>query len=109
MWLEKGIYLRVDSAKKIVRNQTVLDFVNEVYARNRTKERDQKRLALKTELIGKIVMTNYGKVRYCKVTDVVFENLAEVKINGTNTSLIEFYMTKYNKKIENEKQPLIEV
>lgn len=40
MWLEKGIYLRVDSAKKIVRNQTVLDFVNEVYGRNRTKERD---------------------------------------------------------------------
>lgn len=40
MWLEKGIYLRVDSAKKIVRNQTVLDFVNDVYARNRTKERD---------------------------------------------------------------------
>lgn len=54
-------------------------------------------------------MTNYGKVRYCKVTDVVFENLAEVKINGTDTTLIEFYKTKYNKKIENEKQPLIEV
>lgn len=44
-------------------------------------------------------MTNYGKVRYLKVTDVIFENLAEVKINGTDTSLIDFYKTKYNKKI----------
>ncbi len=26
--LEKGIFLRVDSAKKIVRNQTVLEFID---------------------------------------------------------------------------------
>ena len=31
MELERGIYLRVDTAKKIVRNQTVLQFINETY------------------------------------------------------------------------------
>lgn len=72
MWLQKGIYLRVDSAKKIVRNQTVLDFINEVYQKNKNKDRDEKRIALKSELNGKIIMTNYGKVRYLRVTDVVF-------------------------------------
>jgi hypothetical protein len=27
-FLEKGIFLRIDSAKKIVRNQTVLEYIN---------------------------------------------------------------------------------
>lgn len=40
MQLEKGIYLRVDSAKKIVRNQTVLDYINDVYSKNKNKDRD---------------------------------------------------------------------
>lgn len=34
MQLEKGIYLRVDTAKKIVRNQTVLQFINQLYRNN---------------------------------------------------------------------------
>lgn len=29
--LENGFYLRVDSAKKIVRNQTVLQYIDEIY------------------------------------------------------------------------------
>ncbi len=37
MQLEKGIYLRVDSAKKIVRNQTVLDYINALYSKNKNK------------------------------------------------------------------------
>lgn len=37
MQLEKGIYLRVDSAKKIVRNQTVLDYINDLYSKNKNK------------------------------------------------------------------------
>ncbi len=34
VFLEKGIFLRVDSAKKIVRNQTVLEFINETYRKH---------------------------------------------------------------------------
>ena len=40
MRLEGGIYLRVDGAKKIVRNQTVLDYINEVYNLNKNKEKE---------------------------------------------------------------------
>lgn len=43
MQLEKGIYLRVDTAKKIVRNQTVLQFIDEIYRHNTDKNRDEKR------------------------------------------------------------------
>lgn len=40
MSLEKGIFLRVNTAKKIVRNESVLDFINSTYAKYSNKERD---------------------------------------------------------------------
>ncbi len=36
---QKGIYLRVDPAKKIVRNQKVLTAINDVYAEHKDKDR----------------------------------------------------------------------
>lgn len=107
--MEKGIFLRVDSAKKIVRNETVLDYINSVYSKNKNKDRDEKRNILKTELVGQIVMTNYGKSRYLKVSDVIFDTIDDFKLNGSETSLREFYEKKYNRKINQSKQPLIEV
>ena len=38
--LEKGTFLRVDTAKKIVRTETVLQTINEVYRVHGDKERD---------------------------------------------------------------------
>jgi hypothetical protein len=62
--LENGIYLRVDSAKKIVRNQTVLEFINEIYKIHQDKEREERRKIVQTSLIGLTVMANYAKSRY---------------------------------------------
>jgi hypothetical protein len=109
MSLEKGIFLRVDTAKKIVRNESVLDYINSIYARNSSKDRDEKRVILKNELMGQIVMTNYGKTRYVKIIDLVFQTVDEFTLNGTTTTLRQFYETKYNRKIMNAKQPLIEI
>jgi hypothetical protein len=87
MSLERGIFLRVDTAKKIVRNESVLDYINAVYARNSTKDRDEKRVILKNELMGQIVMTNYGKTRYVKIIDLAFQTVDEFTLNGTTTTL----------------------
>jgi hypothetical protein len=38
--LENGFYLRVDSAKKIVRNQTVLQVIDEIYKIHQDKEKE---------------------------------------------------------------------
>ncbi len=62
--LESGFYLRVDSAKKIVRNETVLDFINKLMNLNKDKEKDERRTLVKEALVGSIVITNYGKMRY---------------------------------------------
>lgn len=37
--LENGYYLRVDSAKKIVRNQTVLQYIDHLYNIHKSKEK----------------------------------------------------------------------
>lgn len=47
MELNKGIYLRIDIAKKIVRNQSVLQAINEIYKIHCEKDRDEKRQILK--------------------------------------------------------------
>ncbi len=52
-------------------------------------------------------MTNYGKTRYLKISDVVFQTVDQLTLNGTDTTLRAFYETKYNKRIENAKQPLV--
>jgi type IV secretory pathway VirB4 component len=38
--LESGFFLRVDSAKKVVRNETVLDFINYFYKTHDGKDRE---------------------------------------------------------------------
>jgi hypothetical protein len=78
--LESGIYLRVDSAKKIVRNQTVLQFIDELYKIHQDKEKEEKRLILQNELSTKIVMTNYGKTCYHKIEEVVFQDLDSIQL-----------------------------
>ena len=105
--LEKGIYLRVDTAKKIVRNQTVLQFINEIYRNNASASKEEKRELVKQSLINKIIMTNYGKPRYVKVEDIVFLDMDTTFIPGTEMTIREYYSNKYNIKIENARQPLL--
>jgi len=68
--LEKGHFLRVDPAKKIVRNQTVLEFMDQLYLAHKEKDKAEKRNILKRELIEKIVMSNYGKTQYYQISDI---------------------------------------
>jgi hypothetical protein len=91
MSLENGIYLRVDSSKKIVRNETVLDFINTVYIKNTSKDKDEKRNILRTLLLGQIIMTNYGKARYAKIVDILFQTVDDYKINNNETTLRSYY------------------
>ena len=109
MELERGIYLRVDTARKIVRNQTVLQYINEIYKLHNDKERDEKREILKRELINKTIMTNYGKTRYVRILDIEFSDIDSVVVPDENCTIRDYYSKKYNLKIENSKQPLLHV
>ena len=58
-----SLYLRVDSMTRIIQNRKVLDFINELYALNSTKSKEEKRIILKEALIGKTVVGNYGNTK----------------------------------------------
>lgn len=107
--LENGYYLRVDSAKKIVRNQSVLDVVDSLYKIHQDKDREERRNLLLSELVGKIVMTNYGKTAYYRIEDIIFEDIDSIRLDDASISIREYYEQKYNLKITNLKQPLLKV
>ena len=54
-------------------------------------------------------MTNYGKARYLRVDDVVFDTIDNIKLSGTDTSLRKFYSQKYQIEISNSRQPLLAI
>lgn len=64
---EAGMFLRVDPTSKLVQNKSVLDYINELYKINSDRDRDEKRQIVKEALIGKVVMTNYGKTKYARI------------------------------------------
>lgn len=106
--LEKGYFLKVDSAKKIVRNQTVLQAIDEIFKIHQEKDREERRNIIRNEFVSKIIMTNYGKTRYHKIDDIIFEDLDTVLLDGA-LPIKKYYEDKYQINIKNNKQPLIQV
>lgn len=104
---EKGMFLRVDTARKIVRKDSVLDAINSVYKIHAGKDKEEKRNELKKVLIDAIVMTNYGKSTFYRVLDVEFRSMLEVPISEEIPNLKEYYRLRYNLDIKHEGQPLL--
>lgn len=76
-----------------MRNQTVLQFIDDIYKIHKSKEKDERRAIVKSEIIDKIVMSNYGKTRYHRILDVEFQDLETVMITSktSSMSLKEYY------------------
>ena len=106
--LENGLNLRVDVAKKFVRQDTVKRIIDELYARNRDLPKEQKRDMTKNELIGQTVMTNYGKPCYYRIEDVLFEPMEDVilSVGEEEMNIRDYYRKKYNVDFDG-KQPLL--
>ena len=85
--LENGYYLRVDSAKKIVRNESVLDIIDKLYKIHADKDKEERRNILQAELVSKIIMTNYGKTAYYKIEEIVFDDLESIQLEDASMSL----------------------
>ena len=52
-------------------------------------------------------MTNYGKTRYVKILDIEFEDIDSTIIPGEDISIREYFLKRYDIKIENGRQPLL--
>ena len=107
---DKGIFLRVNTARKIVNNGTVLDAINGIYKKCQDSPKEIKRNQTKKELINSIIMTNYGKMTCYRILDIEFEkSLMEVPISADIPNLKEYYAKRYKIEVKSEKQPLLVV
>ena len=55
-------------------------------------------------------MTNYGKICYYRIQDVIYQSLDDVKLttdDGEEMTICQYYLKKYNITITNKKQPLL--
>ena len=68
--LERGMFLRVDTARKIVRKDTVLEAINALYQVHSGKDKEEKRNEVKKALVNAIVMTTYGKPTFYRILDI---------------------------------------
>lgn len=67
---------------RIVQTKTVLEEINAIYAKSSHLSKEEKRQAVKQELIGRAVMANYGNSRIWKIQDIVFDFDLEAKKIG---------------------------
>ena len=68
-----ALYLQVESMTRIVQDRSVLDFINDIYGKNKHLSRDEKRSILKDELIGRAIMANYGNSKHWIIEDIKFD------------------------------------
>ena len=106
--LEKSMFLRLDPARKIVRQETALSLINNIFSVNASKDKDERRQLVKSALINKIVMSNYGRAMYYRVTDIEFniKDLESVPVDEKEMNLLQYYQEKYKIDIK-PKQPLL--
>jgi hypothetical protein len=108
--LENGLFLKVDPGTKIIRSESVLDLINSVYKKNSSVGKTEKRLLVEEELIGKMVMANYGKNRCYIIESVVFDVALEsyqFTHEGRTTNMLQYYAHTYDISIQSKKQPLL--
>eukprot|EP00013_Stygamoeba_regulata_P014818 CAMPEP_0177673980 /NCGR_PEP_ID=MMETSP0447-20121125/26287_1 /TAXON_ID=0 /ORGANISM="Stygamoeba regulata, Strain BSH-02190019" /LENGTH=888 /DNA_ID=CAMNT_0019181997 /DNA_START=296 /DNA_END=2962 /DNA_ORIENTATION=+ len=101
---QSGVSLIVDVAHRVLRTDTVLDYLWEISER----ERNWQRVA-KKELVNTIVITRYNNRTY-HVDDIAFDLTPRDSFQlktGEKTTYADYYMKMYNKKINDMDQPLL--
>ncbi|XP_071428127.1 piwi-like protein 1 [Pithys albifrons albifrons] len=103
---EESIMLCADVSHKVLRGETVLDFMHSLYSQvgeERFKDTCAK------ELIGLIVLTRYNNRTY-RIDDINWDNNPMGtfrKSDGSEISFLEYYRKQYGIDITDPKQPVL--
>nr|XP_055091655.1 piwi-like protein 1 isoform X6 [Symphalangus syndactylus] len=103
---ENSIMLCTDVSHKVLRSETVLDFMFNFY--HQTEEHKFQEQVSK-ELIGLVVLTKYNNKTY-RVDDIDWDqnpNSTFKKADGSEVSFLEYYRKQYNQEITDLKQPVL--
>ena len=107
--LEAGLFLRIDVAVKVVRNETALQIINRIYSMYPNHSKSEKRRMVENELVGKMVMSNYVKCAYYTIESVLFDIPLDKYFffaNNTEVNIVDYYQKTYGITIS-LKQPLL--
>ncbi|NXE51879.1 PIWL1 protein, partial [Casuarius casuarius] len=103
---EKSIMLCTDVSHKVLRSETVLDFMYSLY--NQVEEQRFRDVCTK-ELIGLIVLTKYNNKTY-RVDDIDWDANPKCtfkKADGSEISYIDYYKMQYNQEVTDLNQPVL--
>jgi len=103
---ESDVMLCADVAHKVLRMQTVLEYLYEIY-----QSTDKSRFydLAKKKLLGEIILTRYNNKTY-RVDDIDWEKHPTdsfQKADGSSVTFKEYYETVYDKKVTDLQQPLL--
>ncbi|KFP31525.1 Piwi-like 1 [Colius striatus] len=103
---EENIMLCTDVSYKILRSETVLDFMYNLYQR---AEEQRFRDTCAKELTGLIILTKYNNRTY-RIDDIDWDGNPQCtfrKADGSEISLVDYYKTQYNQEITDLNQPVL--
>ncbi|KFQ91864.1 Piwi-like 1, partial [Nipponia nippon] len=103
---EESIMLCTDVSHKVLRSETVLDFMYSLYYQ---VEEQRFRDACAKELIGLIVLTKYNNRTY-RVDDIDWDANPQCtfrKADGSEISYVDYYRRQYNQEITDLNQPVL--
>ncbi|NXO01449.1 PIWL1 protein, partial [Rhinopomastus cyanomelas] len=103
---EESIMLCVDVSHKVLRNETVLEYMYDLC--RQVEERRIKEICAK-ELLGVIVLTKYNNRTY-RIDDIDWDANPQctfLKADGSEISYIDYYKKQYNLDIHDLNQPVL--
>uniref|UniRef100_A0A8C3ILA1 Piwi like RNA-mediated gene silencing 1 n=1 Tax=Chrysemys picta bellii TaxID=8478 RepID=A0A8C3ILA1_CHRPI len=103
---ETNIMLCTDVSHKVLRSETVWDFMYNLY---KQVEEQRFRETCAKELIGLIVLTKYNNKTY-RVDDIDWDSNPKCtfkKADGSEISFVDYYKMQYNQEITDLNQPVL--
>ncbi|XP_063807530.1 piwi-like protein 4 isoform X2 [Pseudophryne corroboree] len=104
--LESQLTLSADVSHKVLRSETVLDFMNELYSRIPVERFTD---ACEKEILGMVVLTRYNNKTY-RVDDINWSTKPTDKFpkkDGTEISYVDYYKQQYNLELTDLFQPML--
>ncbi|KFO38129.1 Piwi-like protein 2 [Fukomys damarensis] len=100
-----GLFLLADVSHKVIRNDSVLDFMHALYQQNKDNFQDE----CSKLLVGNIVITRYNNRTY-RIDDVDWNKTPKDSFtmsDGKEITFLEYYRKNYGITVKEEDQPLL--
>ncbi|XP_078456722.1 piwi-like protein 1 [Lampetra fluviatilis] len=106
MCYESDVMLCADVSHKVLRNESVLDFMYTLYEQIGERNFHD---ACQKELVGQVILTRYNNRTY-RIDDISWNrnpNMTFMKSDGTEITYHEYYTKQYSLEVKDMQQPLL--